>query len=290
VDAENGWIFPKTLGGLRFRTLEKYEEDNLDYKLVYQKRRSSCEVEVSVYKKGDAEEPDMILKRVEAQLEWRQQSGKIFQLKQRGEAPLPENCSAKIQSVIFEYKARDYPKMSVFKSVYAIVSKGRSVVVSLTFEQKDKEQGKEILNQLARDPLAFLEANPSKKELVLSACTVFEKKPASYQGLVAAQYIMAFAQQMDNLNVYTQFFVWPTGAYSKPENSDLLIAGYFAGMLQVVVAKELDCGGEYEAFVSMLNTYKTLKRKDQVDEIPELEKWIKAPDTQKLYNQLLGVE
>ena len=78
-------------------------------------------------------------------------------------------------------------------------------------------------------------------------------------GLTAAQHLLAKTKTMGNLNVYTHLFVWPTGYYSKPKNADLLIAGYFAGMLQVVVPKKL-------------------------------EEWAKHPDRRALFDQLLIVE
>jgi len=298
IDFEQNWIFPGKLGGMKYRTVEKYEDTSLGYSVFYRERRTSFQAEVSVCNLGynpipdgyAGEAIDAVLKGVGSELEWRQKNGKIKRLKKRGTAVVPKDGDFRFASVVYEYVESGRAATPVFLSTYVAGIKNRFIKIRFSFNQSDgaaaKAKETEMISQIAK----MVTTPPDEKELLLASCSIFLDDPSSYGGRLAARYLMAKAQAMDNLNVYTHLFAWPTGYYSKPRNADLLIAGYFAGMLQVVVPQNLDEGGEYEAFLAMLKTYETMRKKDQIKSIEKFDEWLEAPDKKALYEKLLIVE
>ncbi len=144
----------------------------------------------------------------------------------------------------------------------------------------------EMMVQLSQ----MVKAAPSDDDLLMAACSVFLNDPYSFGGLSSAKYLMDKAGAMDELSVYSHLFIWPTGYWGKPKNADLLIAAYFAGMLQVVIPQQLEEGGDFEAFIAMLEVYEKLRSKDQIGEISKVGEWAKTSDKRALYDQLLIVE
>ena len=143
-----------------------------------------------------------------------------------------------------------------------------------------------MADQLVKQLVLLLIAKNSEDELMLAACDAVVNNPADYSGRSAAQRVFTKSQTFGELNVYDSLFVWPQN-YSKPENADLLLAAYFAGMLKVVISENLTHGGEFEAFVSMVQAYENMRARDQIKVIPELEEWMKAPDKKVIYQKLL---
>lgn len=298
IDFERGWVFPKELGGLKYRVAEKYEEASLGYSVFYRERRTSFLAEVAVYDKGLGSIPDGwvgeavadVLKGVETELEWQRKNGRIKSLKKRGSAVVPKEGAVRFASSVFRYVEKEGGMTPVFRATYITALQNHFVELRLTFSQADAGKAKAMADEMVGQLAEMLANPPDEQALLLASCSVFLDDPASYGGRLAAQYLMAKAQAMDDLNVYTHLFSWPTGYWSKPKNADLLIAAYFAGMLQVVVPQQLDCGGEFEAFSAMLDTYGKLRAKEQIGDIPKIAEWAKHPDRRALYDELLVVE
>ncbi len=298
IDFEQNWIFPRELGGMKYRTVEKYEDASLGYSVFYRERRTSFEAEVSVCNLGydpipdgcKGEAIDAVLKGVGSELEWQQKNGKIKRLKKRGSAVVPKTGDLRFASVVYEYEESGRAATPEILSTYLTGTHNRFIKIRFSFSKADGASAKEKETQMLAQITKMLTTPADEKELLLASCSIFLDDPASYGGRIAARYLMAKAQAMDDLNVYTSLFVWPTGYYSKPKNANLLIAGYFAGMLQVVVPQDLPEGGEYEAFLAMLKTYDTLHKKEQIESIEKFDEWLKAPDKKALYEKLLTVE
>lgn len=295
VDFDRGWIFPDRLAGMAFQKAEKYADADMGYSVFYRKRRSTFSAEVSVCTLGFDPVPDgcrsktakKIIEGVGTELEWQKKSGKISRLQKRGAAIVPSEGPLRFASVVYEYSDGGIP---MILATYITGTNGVFIKVRMSCKKREASAAKQMETQMLTQLGKMATTKPDEKTLLLAACSAFLNDPASSGGRLAARYLMAKAQQMDNLNVYTNLFVWPQGYYSKPRNADLLIAGYFAGMLQVVVPKNLDEGGEYEAFLAMLKTYQKLRETDQIRRIDELDDWVKAPDKKALYQKLLTVE
>ena len=298
IDFERGWVFPKELGGLKYRVVEKYEEASLGYSVFYREKRTSFLAEVIVCDLGLGSIPDgwvgeavaTVLKDVETELEWQRKNGKIKNLKKRGSAVVPKEGAVRFSSSVFQYVEKGGAMAPVFRATYVTAIQNHFVKLKFTFSQADAGAAKAMAGKMVAQLAEMLANPPDAQELLLASCSVFLDDPAGYGGRLAARYLMAKAQAMDDLNVYTHLFAWPTGYWSKPKNADLLIVAYFAGMLQVVVPQQLDCGGEFEAFSAMLDTYELLRTKEQIDDIPKIGEWAKHSDRRALYDELLVVE
>ena len=298
IDFERGWAFPQELGGLKYATAEKYEEASLGYSVFYREKRSSCKAEVSVYDLGLGSIPDgfageaidSVLKGVASEYEWLRKSEKITNFKKRGSTVVPKSGDIRFASAVYQYVDAETPKGAVIQATYVTAFQNHFVKLRFTFGQADAGKAKAMAGEMVAQLVGMLANPPSEKELLLTSCSVFLNDPVSYGGRLAARHLTVGAKAMDNLNVYTHLFAWPTGYWSKPKNADLLIAAYFAGMLQVVVPQQLESGGEFEAFVAMLETYELLRSKEQIDDIPKIGEWAKHPDRRALYDELLVVE
>ena len=297
VDFERKWIFPQDLGGLKYVISEKYEEEDFGYRVVY-RSGESLEAEVTIYDLGREAIPngckgegiDVVLQTVEDALKLRLNHGEIESLKKRHTGMVSKEGVLKFATVVSRYKDADPPNKDKMQATYVTGIRGQFVRLQFTFDRAKRGKAQIMANEMMAQLSGMVMAQPSDEELLLASCSVFLADPASYGGLTAARYLMDKANTMGNLNVYTHLFVWPTGYWSKPKNANLLIAAYFAGMLQVVVPQKLDEGGEFEAFSAMLDAYGILRAKEQVDDIPKIGEWAENPDRRALYDQLLIVE
>jgi len=298
IDFERNWIFPGKLGGMKYDTVEKYEDTSLGYSVFYRERRTSFQAEISVCTLGydpipdgyEGEAIDAVLKGVGSELEWRQKNKKINRLKKRGTSVVPKDGDLRFASVVYEYAESGRTAKPMIFSTYVTGIQNRFIQIRFTFSPEEGAAAKAIEEEMLSQIAKMVSTPPAEKELLLASCSIFLDDPSSYGGRLAARHLTAKAQAMDNLNVYTHLFAWPTGYYSKPKNSELLIVGYFAGMLQVVVSQNLEEGGEYEAFLAMLKTYETLRKKEQIKSIEKFDEWLAAPDKKALYEKLLMVE
>jgi len=298
IDFERNWIFPGELAGMKYQAVEKYEDTHLGYSVFYREDETSLQAEVSICNLGYESIPDgyagqgidAALKGVGDELEWQQKNRKIKLLKKRGTAVVPKGGELQFASVVYEYAESDPPTGPKILCTYIVGIQNCFIKIRFTLSKKEgttaKAKEAQILSQIAK----MVSTPPDEKELLLTSCSIFLDDPSSYGGRLAARYLMGKAQEMGNLNVYTHLFVWPTGYYSKPKNSELLVAGYFAGMLQVVVPQNLDEGGEYEAFLGMLKTYETLHKKEQIKSIEKFDEWLAVPDKKALFEKLLTTE
>lgn len=294
VDFERNWIFPRDLGGLRYVVSEKFAEEDFGYRILY-RAGEACEAEINVYDLGQESIPDgwegegidLVLKTVEDELQLRLKRGEIENLKRLQTTVFPKSGAIRFATVVSCYNKTDAPDTKKMEATYVTALKGRFIRLRFAFDNAEAGKANAMGRQMVAQLAEMAAAQPGGEEILMTSCSVFLNDPGSFGGITAAQYLMDKAQAMGNLNVYTDLFVWPTGYYSKPRNVELLIAGYFAGMLQVVVPQQLDEGGEYEAFSAMLDTYRILRSKEQISEIKKIEEWAKHPDRRALYKELL---
>jgi len=299
VDFERKWIFPQDLGGLKYEISEKYEVADFGYRIIY-RAGEAFEAEINVYDLGQESIPngwegegiDMVLQSVEDDLQLRLKHGEIKNLKKLRTGVAPHKGTFKFATVVSSYEDAEAEPAGTKKlqATYVTGIRNQFIRLRFTFDRPKNMQAQEMANKMISQLTKMATARPEEEEILLASCSAFLNDPASYGGLTAAQHLFAKTKTMGNLNVYTHLFVWPTGYYSKPKNADLLIAGYFAGMLQVVVPQKLDEGGEVEAFSAMLDTYKILRSKEQISEIEKVEEWAKHSDRRALFDQLLIVE
>ena len=170
--------------------------------------------------------------------------------------------------------------------MYVTGSHDNFIRVQFRFDVAKGKEARVASDQLVKQLVLMLIAEPSEDDLILAACDALVYNPGDYSGKAAAQRVFARAQTMGELNIYDALFVWPQD-YSKPDNADLLISAYFAGTLKVVIPGKLESGGEFEAFCSMLEAYSAMRTRDQIVAIPQFEEWVKNPDKKVLYQKLL---
>ncbi|RKX44376.1 MAG: hypothetical protein DRP64_06655 [Verrucomicrobia bacterium] len=298
VDFERKWIFPQELGGLKYEISEKYEVADFGYRIIY-RAGEVFEAEINVYDLGQESIPnghkgegiDIVLQSVEDDLQLRKNHGEIENLKKLQTTETPKTGTFRFATVVscYEDMAGESPEKKI-QATYVTGIRNRFIRLRFTFDREKRGEAGKMANKMIAQLTKMATARPEEEEILLASCAAFLNDPASYGGLTSAQHLFAKTKTMGNLNVYTHLFVWPTGYYSKPKNADLLIAGYFAGMLQVVVPQKLDEGGEVEAFSAMLDTYKILRSKEQIDAIEKIDEWAKHPDRRALFDQLLIVE
>lgn len=297
VDFERKWIFPQDLGGLKYEISEKYEVADFGYRIIY-RADEFFDAEVTIYDLGRDSIPnghkgegiDVVLQNVDDALKLRLNHGEIENLKKLRTGVTPKGDALQFSTGVSSYKDTDPPNAKKIQATYVTGIRNQFVRLQFTFDQAKRGEAREMANQMMAQLAQLTTARPEEEELLMASCSAFLNDPSSYGGLISARYLMDKAQKMGNLNVYTHLFVWPTGYYSKPKNAELLIAAYFAGMLQVVVPQKLEEGGEFEAFSSMLDVYGILRAKEQIDDIPKIDEWAKHPDRRALYDQLLIIE
>lgn len=193
-------------------------------------------------------------------------------------------------TVVSSYKDLELADTEKLQATYVTAIEDQLIKLQLTFNRSERMKAQEAANKMMAQLTEIVRTQPAGNEILMASCSVFLNDPASYAGVTSANYLMDKASAMGNLNVYSHLFVWPTSYWSKPKNANLLIAAYFAGMLQVVVPQQLDEGGEFEAFVALLETYDKLRAKEQIDEITEIAEWAKHADKRALFDELLVVQ
>jgi hypothetical protein len=293
VDFEHGWLIPQKLGGLAYTAVEKYDNADLGYTVFYA-QGDDFKATVTLYNLGreqiqdgyQGENISLVFDSVKGLLELKQKQTKISGLKTRGSTIVPKKGAVRFSSTVYQYMEPALGGTQKIKSVYITGTHNNFLKLEFTFDLLEGKNARPIVNQMILQLIEMVQSKPSEQEILLACCDAFLYDPAGYGGRTAAQFLMGKAQTMEYLNVYTHLFVWPDG-YRKPENADLLIAAYFAGMLQVVVPQQLESGGEQEAFVAMLETYTILRSKEQIKALPEFDEWVAAPDKKVLFDQLL---
>ena len=298
VDFDLGVVFPQKLAGMGCDKVEKYNNEDLGYSLFYS-NGTALQAEVSVLTMGRSEVADghtadgveMMVQSVEMLMKKEQEGGAIANLKKRGSLVVPKKSPLQFANRVFQYsefQAADGITNAIprINSVYVSGSHNNFIKVQFRFDVAKSKEARVMADQLVKQLVLSLIAKNSEDDLILAACDALVNNPSDYSGRSAAQRVFAKAQTFGELNVYDALFVWPQ-SYRKPKNADLLMAAYFAGMLQVVISENLAHGGEFEAFVAMVQAYSTMRAKDQITAIPKLDEWAKAADKKALYKRLL---
>ena len=297
VDFDLGLISPQMLGQMPLEKVEKYNTEELGYSLLYSNGLFSCTV--AVYDLGREDIPDgpssdgikNIFQALEIKLEKLEDDEAISDFQKRGGTTVPKKSPLKFANTVFQYSepraVRGAVKsIPVYESVYVTGKKNKFIEARFKFDSAGRSDARGMADELVKQLVLMLIAENSAEDLLLAACDALIHNPGSYAGQAAAQRVFEETLNHENLNIYDAFFVWPQD-YSKPENADLLTAAYFAGILQVVIPKRLESGGEVEAFVAMMQAYENMRARDQIQSITQLDEWSKAPDKKILYQNLL---
>ncbi|QBG48796.1 hypothetical protein EGM51_15820 [Verrucomicrobia bacterium S94] len=298
VDFDKELIFPQQIAGMSYAAFAKYENDNLGYSVVYTNGSFRCAV--SLLNMGRSAIPDgyrsdgvsMMLEAVETDLQRQVEEGRISKVRNRGGTVVPKKSPLQFANRVFQFmENRDAgigrETVPRIQSVYITGSHNHFVKVEFGFDVAENQRARVTADQLLKELVLLLIAEPAEKELLLAACEIAIDDPAGYPGQTAAQRVYEKIQTMDELCFYDAFFVWPQERYRKPKNADFLTTAYFAGMLRAVLPEDLESGGEVEAFEAMLEAYENMRAREQITEIPQLEEWIRAADRRALYRKLL---
>jgi hypothetical protein len=297
VDFELKRIFPREIAGMTCDTVEKYN-DAFGYTLFYS-QGTALTLEVSVYDMGRTVVETghqgagvlEVLKYCETQLTKQQGHEEISKLKKRGSSVMPPKGKTQFSNLVFQYAVEQavsgvVKPVSRIRSIYVTGAHNNFFVAELDWEVSKGKEAKAAVEALVRQMVQIIDKEPSDQELLLAACDATIGDPASYAGQVSARHVFSIAQTMGDLSVYEELFAWPSG-YRKPKNANLLMAAYFAGMLQVVVPQNLDSGGEQEAFDAMLRAYQTMRAKDQIKSITTFDEWLTVTDSDERYKKAL---
>ena len=298
IDFEKGLVFPQELGGMACEKSEKYNNESLGYSLFYE-RDGTFSAEVSIFNLGRSsvgtgsatDGINVVLASIDSWLEREAENGAVSSVRKRGSLTTPKKGDLKFLNIVYQFfeprvvdgLTNNVPRIASF---YVTGAKDNFIKVDFRFDLVESDQARAMSEQLVRQMIGLLKANPSEEDLLMAACDAAIYNPSDHGGRTAAQHVFSKAQSMDELIVYEAFFVWPQN-YSKPKNSDLLLAAYFAGAIKAVISKNAESDGGYEAFESMLKAYEAMREREDLESIPRLDEWIKAADKTALYKRLM---
>ncbi|MEA2069621.1 MAG: hypothetical protein U9P12_10500 [Verrucomicrobiota bacterium] len=299
VDASLGLIFPQEFGGMAYVRADKYNEESFGYSIAYRKG-DSFEAVVTIYDldrpaipdghKGDG--IDLVFQSVENDLQRKQGKGLVSNLRKRRTTVIPNKGDVRFTNRGFQYHQSRVVegatnRVQRIQSTYVTAAHANFFRIDFTFDVAEGAAARAMSQHMLLQMIKTIQAKPDGDAMLMAACDALILDPAGFSGRSGAQLVLARAQTMGNLNVYTHLFAWPDSYWQKPKNADLLVAAYFAGMLQVVVPQKLDEGGECEAFVAMLKAYEAMRSRDQIKSIAEFDEWVKAADKKALFDELL---
>jgi hypothetical protein len=298
VDFDLGLVYPATLGGMECGLVEKYEDKELGYTLFY-KRGEEFSLKLSVLnlgrpstKTGHAVDGIAdVMKIVEHNHELQQKDGAVSNIRKRGTTVVPKSGEVQFANTVYQFLqpreveggSQNVPRM---ESVYLTAAHNHFFKAHFSFDVANGKDARLMAEQLVGQLVAVVKGGLSEEELLLAACDVLVRDPASYAGRSAAQRISEKVLTMGSLNIYPHLFAWPDG-FDKPATADLLVMAYMSGMLKVVIPQQLASGGEEEGFAAMLAAYEALRKRDQIEALPKLDEWLKAPDKKALFQELL---
>ncbi len=293
VDLDLNMVFPDKLGGLEYQRMEKYSNETLGYSVFYAKD-PGLSAEVTVFTLGKEnigtghEAPGIaaVFDETKKMLDKRDARGEIAQLKLRGKSIVPDSGKIRFASVVYQFDdiSGGEPQKKLI-ATYATAARGNFIKLDFTFDIAKSGEAKAASEQMVKQLIEAFSSKPTEEDIILAACTAVIANPMSYGGSRSAQKVVEYAKTLD-LGVYEELFVWPDG-WQKPKNTEMLIAAYFAGMLKVVIPEGAEAGGDFEAFVAMLNAYEVMLKNGDIKNIAEFDEWLKAEDQAALYEQLL---
>jgi hypothetical protein len=295
VDFKRYWAFPDKLGGVPFEKVEKYDRESFGYSVFY-RDGDQLGATVTIYDMGHADIPDgckgegveTVLESVDRALTLRVKKGEIGNLKKRGRTVVPKNGRLQYASVMYQYADASITNGINLKLHAAYVTgwTGKYLKLEFAFGVEQRDRARSMADAMIGQLTQLVQKELDEDELAMAACSAFLLDPNGYGGRTAAGKIQGVVQSMGDLNIYTHLFAWPED-HGKPRNADLLVMAYFAGMLEVVLPAGLENGGECEGFIAMLETYRKLRGQQQIEEIPDLEKWLAVEDKRVLFDELL---
>jgi len=294
VDYELGWIFPQKLAGLEYAATEKYANPDLGYSIRY-RLDTGFEAEISVYTLGRGPiatghtGPDipMVIESVESDLRLRQQKQQIAGYRVRGKTVVPQQGDVRFASTMFHFTEGLTNGVQKLRAAYATGARDRFVKLDFTFNLVDGARAREMAQEMVLQLIGIIKSEPDDKEILLASCEAVLNDPSGFGGRLAAQHVAAQKEVLKNLNVYPWLFAWPDD-YSKPANADLLVMAYFAGMLCKILPQGLQEGGEAEGFSAMLDAYKFMLEKGQIENIPQLDQWLEDAHRPALFQKLIS--
>jgi len=295
VDYDLQLAFPQKLGGLDFVKVEKYKMKERGYSLFY-KKGSSFLIEVSIYNMGhnsipDGCDGDLFKERfrgVENELDRMLKQEKILDLKKKGQTVITSKNSVPFLTTMFQYKwnTNAVNQKIEMKAICVTGKKNNFIKTTFTFDFSQRSSAKKILAKTLDQLAEMLTKKMDDQAIFFASYEALFCDPASYAGRVAGQYMLQKVQTMDNINIYTHILVWRKMS-SPPENSNLLLAGYFAGIFKAMMQKKSEEQIDISAFESMLDLYQIMRAKKEIESIEKLDKWSAVPDKKALFKRLL---
>ena len=113
-------------------------------------------------------------------------------------------------------------------------------------------------------------------QTVLKAIATFESDPTGTNGPGAMTLIVNYAEVSTNVTVTVNsgYLPW-VSREPKIRNGELLLTAFVAGNVQTQLQQGVKKDYPVEGILLMCRVYTTLRRKDQIERIPEMEKWSK---------------
>ena len=302
VDPEAKWIFPNRIDAFSFVGAEKYREAISGYSLFYS-NAVPASLEISVCTLDVAEIPDgwegkaidRAFQIEEATLALQERRNAIFSLKKPNASILPPKASVRFavkRYAYSEFREGDGDKPTPVIRLLCVTGRsGRFVRLVFSYAEKDEANLRAVLKATIARMAEIVSGPADDDSLVLAACEVQLRDPMSSGGKMAARIVLERAEkESDRLGFYPDLFAWPKDRWRKPDNADLLVIAYTAGVLKTILPEGKSEGGEFEGFLAMLDAYGIMRAKDQIQAIPKLDEWRKAPDKKALFEKLLTVE
>jgi len=298
VDYDLQFAFPQKLGGLDYVTVEKYKMKERGYSVFYKKGPSFL-MEVSVYKMGHDSIPDGCkgdlfkerFRGVENELDRMLKQKKILNLKKKGQTVISSKSAVTFLTTMFQYKLNTNAATQKIemKAIAVTGKKNNFVKVTFRFDFEQRSLAKKILVKTLNQLGEMVSKKMDDQSVFFASYEALFCDPASYGGRVAGQYMLQKVKKMGNINIYEHVLVWRKMS-SPPKNSELLLAGYFAGIFKAMIEKKSEVETDISAFVSMLDLYKIMRAKNEIEAIAKLDEWSAVSDKKALFEKLLIVE
>ncbi len=161
--------------------------------------------------------------------------------------------------------------------------KNHFVKIRFTYDRETKCSAEEFIKALVQ----LMETDHSEQTVMLAAIELFNDRPLSTEGQAAAHSFMTYAIDTDDFTIMIHDSLMPWMEQSDElENSNLLLSAYFAGGVEHILTNHLDKGGEPGSFFNVIHMYEQLREDDEIQEIPEIEAWLKEKDKKALLKRL----
>ena len=161
------------------------------------------------------------------------------------------------------------------------------IKIRFTYSAKKRSAAKKVAKELLEGLTGLMQSNHDEKTMALASIKVFRADPSSKAARVSIQGAVDYAVETDDftISIPSDIFPW-TSKEDTIENSELLFAGYFAGVMSFIIPNKVDRGGEVEGFSEMLTTYQALRDNEAIQRITKLDEWLMEDDKKALFHSI----